>query len=489
MNFSILTFPSMAFLLGSLIVVMMTPFLRQWAHSRAVLDVPTELRKIHTEPIPRVGGFAIYAAFLVIFLLLRFLFPEQVQSLEGWEEIFVVVTPMFIMGAWDDFRPLGAKKKLAAQIVIAIMAYWIGVRIENITNPFNNTFYHIGLWGLPLTVLWLVAITNLINLIDGLDGLAAGVSLFLMVVLAALAASRGSVPLLCLSVGIAGALAGFLFFNFPPAKIFLGDGGAYFLGSLIATMALVNSSKGEVVAAMVVPFFALGLPVLDTALAILRRGILGLPIFRGDRQHIHHRLLDMGFSQRRTVVLLYMICALLCLIAAFFFVVGSRWWALLLGVLFTVALMSVRGLGYVKGWDKFGLQLAGSAEKRRSIQMALLLGKVLVLESENCRDWPEFVKLASEKLEKLGFHSFKLRTRIAEIESAEWRPEHPRPWNIENAEWVEHVRLLQIGREVVGEIRLCSYVEEDWLDHYDRVADVLAESIEDAFQVCHRRFA
>ena len=362
------------------------------------------------------------------------------------------------------------------------------MRIENITDPFSGTSYYIGLWGLPLTVFWVVAITNLINLIDGLDGLAGGVSIFLMVVMAALAATKGSMPLLCLSVGMAGALMGFLFFNFPPAKIFLGDGGAYFLGSLIASMALVNSSKGEVVAAMVVPFFALGLPVLDTALAIVRRGILGLPIYRGDRQHIHHRLLDMGFSQRRTVVLLYMICALLCLVAAFFFVVGSRWWALILGVLFTIALLSVRGLGYVKGWDKLGLQLAGSAEKRRSVQLALLHGKVLVLEAENCRDWNDFLKLTAEKLDKLGFHSFKVVTRVQGVENLEWMPSHARPWNVESAEWMKHVRLLRIGHEVVGEIRLCSYVEEDLFDHFDRMADVMGEAVEEAFRICHRKF-
>jgi hypothetical protein len=287
---------------------------------------------------------------------------------------------------------------------------------------------------------------------------------------------------------MAGALVGFLFFNFPPAKIFLGDGGAYFLGSLIASMALIQSSKGEVVAAMVVPFFALGLPVLDTALAILRRGILGLPIFRGDRQHIHHRLLDMGFSRRRTVVFLYMLCALCCLVAAAFFVTGQRWWALLLGVLFTVALLTVRSLGYVKSWEKVGLQLAGSAEKRRSVQMALLLGKVLVLEAETASGWDDFRKSVAEKLEKLGFHSFRLSSRVKGIESFEWKPARPKPWNVESAEWIELSRSLQAGQIVVGEFTLFGYVEEEFMDHFDRIADVFGEAIEDAFQVCHKRF-
>jgi len=489
MNIPDLTYPATAFFVGALAVMLTVPYLRRWAHARSLLDLPTELRKIHTEPIPRIGGAAIYAGFLLVFVLTGVLFLNQVRMLDGWDQIFLVVTPMFALGFWDDFRPLGAKKKLAGQILIAVAAYWIGLRIENITNPFDGTYHDIGLWSLPLTILWIVAITNLINLIDGLDGLAAGLSIFLMIVMTWLAAKRGSVPLLCLSVGMAGVLSGFLFFNFPPARIFLGDGGAYFLGSLIASMALVNSAKGEVVAAMVVPFFALGLPVLDTALAIVRRGILGLPIFRGDRQHIHHRLLDMGFSQRRTVVLLYMICALLCLIAAVFLVVGSRWWALLLGVLFTVALFSVRGLGYVKGWDKLGLQLAGSVEKRRSIQLALLHGKILALEAENCGDWNDFRRISAEKIDKLGFHSFKIQTRVSGIEDFEWKPEHPRPWNIENAEWMEHVRLLRVGHEVVGEVRLCSYVEEDWLDHFDRVADLMGEAVEEAFRICHRNFS
>src|SRR5438105_5808354 len=174
-NAAALTFPLMMFLLGALTVMLTVPFLRRWAHARALLDVPTELRKIHSEPIPRIGGVAIYGAFIVVFLFTGFLFKRQIRLLDGWEQIFLVVTPMFAMGLWDDFHPLGAKRKLAAQILIAVGAYWMGMRIGNITNPFNGTFYELGLWGLPLTVIWLVAITNLINLIDGLDGLAAGV--------------------------------------------------------------------------------------------------------------------------------------------------------------------------------------------------------------------------------------------------------------------------------------------------------------------------
>ena len=488
MSRSVIQLAGAVFLLGALTSFAVIPLIRRWAMTRAILDLPTEGRKIHTEAVPRIGGAAIYLGFVLIFLFVGIFLPRQVSVSDGWEQIFLVTTPMFLLGLWDDFRPLGAKKKLIGQILISMFAYFIGMRIENVTDPFTHAPHNLGVLGFFCTVIWIVGITNLINLIDGLDGLAAGVSLFLMLVMAALATLKSSLPLFCLSVGMVGVLAGFLFFNFPPAKIFLGDGGAYFLGSLIASVALVNSSKGELVAAMVVPFFALGLPVLDTALAIVRRGILGLPISRGDRQHIHHRLLDMGFSQRRTVVLLYLICTFLCLVAAVFFVAGSRWWAVLLGVLFTVAILSVRGLGYVKSWDRLGLQLAGSVEKRRTAQMALLLGRVLVLEAETCNNWEDFRRLVGSLLERMGFHFLAMQSSVPEMERFEWKPSRARPWEIETAEWVEQKRAIRAGREVLGTIKIAGYVAEDYLDHFHRLADILGESIEEGFRVCYRKF-
>ena len=210
---------------------------------------------------------------------------------------------MFALGFWDDLKPLGAKRKLLGQIAIALTVCAFGMGIQKFKIPFTSTILDLGGWGVLLTVLWLVGMTNLINLIDGVDGLAGGICLMLMGLLAYVGHDSGGFE--CLVSGMAGALIGFLWFNFPPARVYLGDSGAYFLGFQIGLFALINSHKGTVLAAMVAPLFVLALPILDTSLAILRRGLRGLPIFRADKRHLHHHLLHMGLSRRRVVFYFY----------------------------------------------------------------------------------------------------------------------------------------------------------------------------------------
>src|SRR5205085_9015617 len=192
---------------------------------------------------------------------------------------------------WDDIKPLGAKAKLLGQVTIAAGVYLAGIQIDFFKNPLTNTDLSLGAFSFCATVLWLVLLTNLINLIDGIDGLAGGISFLLMCLVANMGMGMDSMFTTLLAAGMAGAILGFLYYNFPPAKIYMGDGGAYFLGFLIGVLAIENSHKGVVAASLIAPLFALALPIVDVSIALVRRALKGLPIFRPARKPLNHRLL------------------------------------------------------------------------------------------------------------------------------------------------------------------------------------------------------
>ncbi len=362
----------------------------------------------HETPVTRLGGIALATAFLAIAGVILIIHPRDGISLHTRILIVISSLAIFGIGLRDDVKPLGARKKLLAQIVIALAVYAFGIQIETFRNPITGTVYHLGMWGALPTTLWLVAMTNLINLIDGIDGLAGGISLMLMCLLAYVGSSSGTVfPILC-SVGMCGALVGFLIFNFPPAKVYMGDGGAYLLGFLIGILTIVNSQKGTVVVALIAPLFALALPILDVALAILRRGLKGLPIFRPDRKHLHHRLVEFGFSRRRTVLTLYGV-SLLFLVLGF----GVAWSRgqlvpIMFGVLFLTLILSARSFGFTLDWLAVGIALGNSLQMRKETRYVLALSRWLELEAERIETlhglWVSFLFIAY----KLGFSEVTL---------------------------------------------------------------------------------
>ncbi|HWN94773.1 MAG TPA: MraY family glycosyltransferase, partial [Methylomirabilota bacterium] len=316
---------------------------------------------------------------------------------------------MFGLGLWDDIVPLGARKKLFGQILIALAAFAFGLKIESFKNPMTGYIYFFDPWfSVVATVFWFVAMTNLINLIDGIDGLAGGISLMLMCLLAYVAFSVH--PFLCgVAVTMAGALCGFLRFNFPPARIHLGDGGAYFIGFLIGALALQNSNKGAVAAALIAPVFALALPILDVTFSIVRRGFKGLPIFRPDRRHIHHRLLQAGLSRRRAVLVLYGVSSMFLLIAFAAFVSDGRLTPVLFGCVFLILLIAIPSFGMIKNWLTIGTALGNSLDGRKEIQYALLVRNWLQMEADRSGSidelWSDFTFMAR----KLGFRKVALR--------------------------------------------------------------------------------
>lgn len=302
----------LAFLFSMLLAFALTPIIRVLAFKIGAVDVPRDARRLHKEPIPLIGGLGIFLSFSVSTLL----FSEELDlKILGMLLGMLVVVAIGIM---DDVKPLGAFKKLLGQIVAAIFPVLTGIRIDSVMIAGEP--YYFPLWlSILLTMLWIVGITNAINLIDGLDGLACGVSVissFCLVLTAVICTSQFNLALLALL--LAGACLGFLPFNLHPAKMFMGDTGALMLGYALSVISVLGVFKFNALVSFLVPFLILGLPAGDTISSIIRRLLRRQSPFTADRGHLHHKLIDMGFSQRASVLILYAISALLGICAVMF---------------------------------------------------------------------------------------------------------------------------------------------------------------------------
>lgn len=384
---------------GSLALV---PWIRRFAYRWGWIDPVDSARKVHRRPTPRVGGLCLFVPFLVGVLLITVFLTSDLRGaalLKEWGWMIGGCAGMFAIGLVDDIRPLGAKVKLLGQMVICGVVVLAGFQIQNFTNPFTGSMINLGMLSLPLAFVWLLATTNLINLIDGIDGLAAGISLFVFTVLALTAMFTAGLGMLMVCVLMIGTLIGFLFFNFPPARIFMGDGGAYFLGFLIGQVGLACQEKSRIAAALVVPIIALGVPIIDTALAIIRRGVRGLPIFRADREHIHHRMMDMGVSPRRIVLGLYAVCILLGTTGLVVFFRQGKGLELALGLVFLLAIAAVWGLGYLRS-ARFWRQMVEAMNHRgktvRVVEACRQFQSANYPAEDTPAIWREFVVLAQE---------------------------------------------------------------------------------------------
>ncbi|MCL2588308.1 MAG: undecaprenyl/decaprenyl-phosphate alpha-N-acetylglucosaminyl 1-phosphate transferase [Oscillospiraceae bacterium] len=308
-----LTLQVLAALAVALIISLIaTPPVKLFAERVGAIDIPKDARRVHKEPIPRLGGLAIFIGFVLSVVI----FAEIGRELQG---ILLGSVLIVAVGVVDDIMPLRAWQKFFAQIVAALIPVFHGLTIYLISNPniFSPAPYlELGLFTIPLTVIWIVGITNAVNLIDGLDGLAVGVSTIsslTMLVVALLVTADANVALVL--AALAGACLGFMPYNLNPAKIFMGDTGALLLGYLLATMSILGLFKFYAIISFAVPFMALALPILDTLFAIIRRVLRGQSPMAPDRGHLHHRLLDLGFSQKQAVFIIYMISGFLGMIA------------------------------------------------------------------------------------------------------------------------------------------------------------------------------
>ena len=298
-----------ALLIALVVSLVITPVVILFADKTGAMDAP-DARKVHKKPIPRIGGLGIYIAFMtgVLGTLQLDLLPEDVQS--GVIGLLVGATLIVILGLIDDYKNLPPKVKLLGQIVAAGVLVAFGVQIDFVADPFGDYFY-LEYFAVPATLFWIVGLTNTVNLIDGLDGLAAGVATIASITILLVAIQNFFVLVTIVTAALAGAAIGFLWYNFNPAKIFMGDTGSMFLGFVLAGISVIGAVKSAATIALIVPILALGVPIMDTSFAIIRRYRGGVPIFKPDKGHLHHRLLDMGFNQRQAVLLMYVISAML----------------------------------------------------------------------------------------------------------------------------------------------------------------------------------
>lgn len=301
----------LAMVLAAAVSLATTPLVKMLAGKVGAIDVPKDNRRMHDHPIPRLGGLAIFLGFMVAVLLLIPLDTPKKGMLLG--AVIIVV-----LGVFDDIHALPALPKFFVQIIAALVAVIAGNRIEVLSNPnifSGNPTWVLGWLSIPVTVIWIVAITNAVNLIDGLDGLACGVSTISSVIMLVIALLVSELDVAMMMGALAGACIGFLPYNFNPAKIFMGDTGATFLGYIMATVSVQGMFKMYNLISFVVPFLMLGLPIFDVCFAVIRRVSKGQSPMMPDRSHVHHRLIDMGLSQKQTVGVLYVISAILGLSA------------------------------------------------------------------------------------------------------------------------------------------------------------------------------
>ncbi len=301
-----------AFAVAAVLSYFFTPPVKNFAHKVGAIDVPKDARRMHKKPIPRLGGLAIYGGFLCSILIFGQLDETMLCVLLG---AAIIVA----LGIFDDVLALGAKLKFVVQIVAAAIPVCIGdlqIGLFTNLNPLSDTpFVHLGILAVPVTIIWIVVITNAVNLIDGLDGLAVGVSSIAAITMLAVALLTGNMPIAITMAALAGACIGFMPYNLNPAKIFMGDTGSTFLGYMLATVSIMGLFKFYAVISFAVPFLILGLPIFDTANAIIRRVAAGRSPMSPDRGHVHHKLIDMGFNQKQAVAILYAISATLGLTA------------------------------------------------------------------------------------------------------------------------------------------------------------------------------
>ncbi|MDG4657188.1 MraY family glycosyltransferase [Ectobacillus antri] len=287
-----------AFIASFITVLLVTPFVIKLAFKIGAVDKPNA-RKVHQKITPRIGGLAIFIG-VVVGYFVSGLYNERMTT------IVVGAIVIVIIGVLDDMYELSAKWKFLGQVFVALLIVRSGLMIDYVNIPFTNDSYELGLFAYPLTIFWIVGITNAINLIDGLDGLSAGVSSIALTTLAVMAFLGNTPLILTIAVIVIASTIAFLFYNFNPAKIFMGDTGALFLGYCISILSLLGLYKSVTLFSLIVPIIILGVPIFDTSFAIIRRLVNKQPISAPDKSHLHHRLLAMGFSHRKTVLLIYM---------------------------------------------------------------------------------------------------------------------------------------------------------------------------------------
>lgn len=386
-----------------------TRYVRDLAHKRHWLEVPRLERHMHRTPVPRLGGAGVFASFVAVVVvgavLSKFVGHPAAPPLRT---VFALVLPaalVFLLGLYDDLRGASPFGKFAIQGVAAAMLYFggFGVHRMDLLRPGQDLPMALGL---SLTIFWVVLITNAFNLIDGLDGLAAGSALFSTLVVLVLSLVVSNPSVMFFSVILAGAIMGFLHFNFQPASIFLGDSGSLFIGFMLSALALAGSQKAPTMVAVAIPVVSLGLPIVDVLLAVTRRFLAGRPLFKGDSDHIHHRLLRRGFTQRDAVLILYSVTAAFGFLSLVL-LHGGRSVALVLSVVGIGIFFGVHQLRYREFEELF------SVFQRWSLHRQSMANHLAVRNASDslsrCDAFTDIGQVLQHTLQPAGFGGVRLR--------------------------------------------------------------------------------
>lgn len=355
------------FLASAGLAYLSTPLVRRLALRANILDNPSE-RKIHQRAMPLLGGIPIFLSFNLT-IVLAFIFAGSffdARWVDNWPALLICQVVIIGLGIFDDLLKLGSLVKFVFQILVGVMIVLFGFGISSVANPLGGKIIALGVFSIPITIIWFVLITNALNLVDGLDGLATGTALIACLTLFALSHFHQNFGVAMLSLILAGSLLGFLRYNFYPAKIFLGDTGSLLLGFLLAFLSIQGSSKGATLVAIMAPILALGLPIMETLLSVIRRFLRsihiidystkngshralffrGLSFFKPDKNHVHHRLMNLGLSHKRAVLVLYIVCISLSLLAFLSVAVSNINLVAFMGAILLAFFIGVKSLKY-----------------------------------------------------------------------------------------------------------------------------------------------
>lgn len=396
------------------------------------------LDRTREPPVPRSGGFAIVVATAVSLLLVGLVLePTRALALYSFERllpIYLGALAILLLGVLDDVKGLSATPKLAVESAVAVGLYFAGVQVKTLWLPVG--IVELGpVLGLVLTVVWIVGITNAFNLLDGIDGGAAGAAVFALLAMFVTSVSLGQPLVAVLSVALAGATTGFLRYNFAPARIFLGDSGSLFLGFMLATLAIEGAVKGPAIVALAIPIVAFGLPVLDTGVAVVRRALRGAPIFQGDREHLHHRLLDLGLTPGQAAAILYAISAAFALASMLFLNPNVRGMAVVLSMVGVAIWFGVRYLHLHEFYELARMARRGIAQTQ-AISFNVEVRKAAVA-LESVESWEHLVRTLARLFEAGDFDDVRVTLQEA-------RPGAPRrEFRLQGGEVLEGVVALQ----------------------------------------------
>ena len=339
--FNVMSYLSIiALVLAFTIAYFSMPLVIKLADRIGAMDKPDQ-RKVHSGAMPRLGGLAIFVAFIIAAIVALDISGPYMGLIAG-------ACIIFIVGMLDDVYQLSPWIKLAGQIIAAAVAIYFGIIVHFVTNPFDGIL-SLGLLSIPVTFLWMVGVTNAINLIDGLDGLAGGVSAIAGITMGIVALLQGQSEVALLAFLLVAAIAGFLPHNFYPAKTFMGDGGSNLLGFILACLAIMGTAKSAALISLFIPIVILGIPIFDTFFAIIRRINNKAPIFKPDKDHLHHRLLALGMSQRHSVLIIYLLSSFFGIVAITLSFTTSPKAMLILAFLLLLMVMGADKIGMFTG--------------------------------------------------------------------------------------------------------------------------------------------